>query len=74
MPIPNVVGMSFTQAEQLLQSAGFKVAGVRNPPGKTVVSTSPSGAAPPGSTITVTYGSQPNTQAVSAATVTPGAA
>jgi beta-lactam-binding protein with PASTA domain len=74
VPIPNVVGMSFAQAEQLLQSAGFKVVGVRNPPGKSVVSTSPSGAAPAGSTITVVYGSQQNTQAVSAATVTPGAA
>jgi serine/threonine-protein kinase len=54
--IPNVVGMSFPQAERLLQSDGFTVVGTHNPPGNSVVSTSPSGSAPAGSVITVVYG------------------
>ena len=55
--VPNVVGMGFPQAERLLQSDGFTVVGTHNPPGNSVVSTSPSGSAPPGSVITVVYGS-----------------
>jgi beta-lactam-binding protein with PASTA domain len=72
--IPNVVGMGFSQAERLLQSDGFTVVGTHNPPGKTVVSTSPSGAAPAGSVITVVYGTGQNAQAVSSPAVTPAPA
>jgi hypothetical protein len=49
--------MSFAQAQRLLQSDGFTVVGQRGPHGSKVVSTSPSGEAPPGSVITVAYGS-----------------
>jgi beta-lactam-binding protein with PASTA domain len=48
--------MNFTQAQRLLESDGFTVAGVRNQHGSKVVSTSPSGEAPEGSVITVVYG------------------
>jgi beta-lactam-binding protein with PASTA domain len=48
--------MNFPQAQRLLQSDGFTVAGMHNPPGDKVVSTSPSGEAPEGSVITVVYG------------------
>jgi serine/threonine protein kinase len=57
VPVPDVTGMSFSQAQRLLQSDGFTVVGVRNPHGDKVVSESPSGEAPEGSTITVVYGS-----------------
>jgi beta-lactam-binding protein with PASTA domain len=48
--------MNFPQAQRLLESDGFTVAGTHNPPGNKVVSTSPSGEAPAGSVITVVYG------------------
>jgi Protein kinase domain/PASTA domain len=56
VPVPDVIGMNFAQAQRLLQSDGFTVAGTHNPPGDKVVSTSPSGEAPEGSVITVVYG------------------
>ena len=56
VPVPNVVGMNFTQAQRVLQGDGFTVVGNRNPPGDKVVSESPSGEAPQGSVITVVYG------------------
>jgi eukaryotic-like serine/threonine-protein kinase len=56
VPIPDVIGMNFPQAQRLLKSDGFTVAGRHTPPGVKVVSTSPSGEAPAGSTITVVYG------------------
>ena len=57
VPVPDVIGMNFPQAQRLLRSDGFTVAGTHNPPGEKVVSTSPSGEAPEGSVITVVYGS-----------------
>jgi beta-lactam-binding protein with PASTA domain len=48
--------MNFPQAQRLLQGDGFTVVGRHTPPGVKVVSTSPSGEAPAGSTITVVYG------------------
>ena len=57
VPVPDVVGMNFTQAQRVLESDGFTVAGSHSPPGNNVVSTSPSGEAPAGSVITVVYGS-----------------
>jgi beta-lactam-binding protein with PASTA domain len=51
-----VIGMNFPQAQRLLESDGFTVAGTHTPPGNKVVSTSPSGEAPEGSVITVVYG------------------
>jgi beta-lactam-binding protein with PASTA domain len=48
--------MNFSQAQKVLQSDGFSVAGTHNPPGDKVVSESPSGEAPEGSVITVVYG------------------
>jgi eukaryotic-like serine/threonine-protein kinase len=56
VPIPNVVGESFQVARQQLQQAGFQVVGDQVFFGQRVDSTSPSGEAPQGSTITVTYG------------------
>ncbi len=56
VPVPDVIGMNFPQAQRLLQSDGFTVAGTHNPPGNKVVSESPSGEAPEGSVITVVYG------------------
>jgi len=57
VPVPDVTGMNFTQAQRVLQSDGFTVVGSHNPPGDKVVSESPSGEAPQGSVITVVYGS-----------------
>jgi serine/threonine-protein kinase len=57
VPVPDVIGMNFPQAERLLESDGFTVAGTHTPPGNKVVSTSPSGEAPAGSVIYVVYGS-----------------
>jgi eukaryotic-like serine/threonine-protein kinase len=56
--IPNVVGEQLQQAEQDLRQAGFQVTEHRNffGFGHQVTSTSPSGTAPEGSTITVNYG------------------
>jgi beta-lactam-binding protein with PASTA domain len=48
--------MNFGQARKLLQGDGFTVVDTHQPPGDAVVSASPSGEAPPGSTITVVYG------------------
>jgi len=56
VPIPNVVGENFQQAQQQLEQAGFQVVGHQVFFGQRVDSTSPSGEAPSGSTITVTYG------------------
>ena len=56
VPIPNLSGQSFQQAQQQLQQAGFVVNGQQFGPGQTVVATNPSGQAPKGSTITVYYG------------------
>jgi serine/threonine protein kinase len=56
VPVPDVVGMNFNQAQRVLQSDGFTVAGVRGQHGNKVTSTSPSGEAPEGSVITVMYG------------------
>ena len=56
VPVPDVIGMNFPQAQRLLQSDGFTVAGTHTPPGNKVVSVSPSGEAPAGSVITVVYG------------------
>jgi beta-lactam-binding protein with PASTA domain len=56
VPVPDVIGMNFNQAQRVLQDDGFTVAGVRNPHGTKVTSESPSGEAPEGSVITVTYG------------------
>jgi serine/threonine-protein kinase len=55
--IPDVSGMSVDQATQVLQQAGFQVAvnqGLFG--GNTVQSTSPSGQAPQGSTVTLNLG------------------
>ncbi len=56
VPVPDVIGLNFNRAQRDLQSAGFTVAGVRNSKGNKVISESPSGEAPEGSVITVTYG------------------
>jgi eukaryotic-like serine/threonine-protein kinase len=59
VPIPNVVGQPVRQATQILQQAGFVVAvaggGIFG--NRTVMSESPTGQAPKGSTITLTEGS-----------------
>jgi len=52
----NVAGMQFQQAKQYLESLGFQVVGKQVFFGQRVDSTSPSGQAPQGSTITVYYG------------------
>jgi serine/threonine-protein kinase len=54
--IPNLQGEPFQQARQTLETLGFNVAGVKYFFGNKVISTSPSGQAPSGSTITVYYG------------------
>jgi beta-lactam-binding protein with PASTA domain len=56
VPVPDVIGMNFNQAQRALESDGFTVAGVRSKHGSKVTSTSPSGEAPEGSVITVMYG------------------
>jgi serine/threonine protein kinase len=57
VPVPDVTGMNFAQAQRVLQSDGFTVVGNHNPPGDKVTSESPSGEAPEGSVITLVYGS-----------------
>jgi len=52
----NVAGMQFQQAQQYLESLGFQVVGKQVFFGQRVDSTSPSGQAPRGATITVYYG------------------
>ena len=56
VPVPNVVGMTFSKARLVLIGDGFKVAGRHARFGQTVTSTSPSGQAPAGSVIIVVYG------------------
>jgi serine/threonine-protein kinase len=53
----NLIGMPFSQVQQELQSLGFQVSGQQQFGfGQKVTSISPSGEAPAGATITVTYG------------------
>jgi eukaryotic-like serine/threonine-protein kinase len=52
--VPNVVGASVTEATKVLEQAGFQVSVDHVGPGSTVLSESPSGQAPRGSTITLT--------------------
>jgi eukaryotic-like serine/threonine-protein kinase len=54
--IPNMDGQSFNQVKQELEQLGFQVVGRQYFFGQRVSSTSPSGEAPAGSTITVYYG------------------
>jgi hypothetical protein len=56
VPVPDVVGMTFTKAWLVLTGDGFKVASRHPRVGQIVTSTSPSGRAPAGSVIIVTYG------------------
>ena len=56
VPVPDVVGMSFTRARLVLIGDGFRVAARHVRLGQTVTSTSPSRKAPAGSVITVVYG------------------
>jgi hypothetical protein len=56
VPVPDVVGMTFTKARLVLIGAGFQVAGRHAHLGQIVTSTSPSGQAAAGSTIIVVYG------------------
>jgi beta-lactam-binding protein with PASTA domain len=54
--IPDLKGEPFGQARQTLENLGFTVVGQRYFFGNKVISVSPSGQAPSGSTITVYYG------------------
>ncbi len=54
--IPDVQGMTASQAETVLQAAGFNVQVSQGLIGQTVTSYSPTGQAPPGTTITITIG------------------
>ncbi len=66
VPVPNVVGQSFDQASATLQNAGFAVARKNvdsNQPADTVVSQSPSSAAP-GATITLSVSKGPKQSTV----------
>ena len=57
VPIPgNLQGQPFHQVQQMLQNLGFTVVGTRYFFGNKVISVTPSGQAPRGSTITVYYG------------------
>ena len=56
MPVPDVVGMTFSKARLVLIGDGFKVAARHPHLGQMVTSTSPSGQAPAGSVIIVVYG------------------
>jgi len=53
--IPDVVGLRFAKATQVLESVGFTVTGKHSRAGLVVTRTNPSGAAPAGSTIIVVY-------------------
>jgi serine/threonine-protein kinase len=55
--IPDVVGLTFASARQVLKRDGFTVVGKHTPTGKIVTRTKPSGQAPAGSEIIVVYGS-----------------
>jgi eukaryotic-like serine/threonine-protein kinase len=54
--IPDVQGMTQAQAQAILQAAGFNVQVSQGLIGQTVTSYSPTGQAPPGTTITITIG------------------
>jgi eukaryotic-like serine/threonine-protein kinase len=54
--IPDVQGLTASQAQSVLQSAGFNVQVSQGLIGQTVTSYSPTGEAPPGTTITITVG------------------
>ena len=54
--VPDVTGMSVSQAQQALTQAGFQVTVNQMGPGSTVGSYSPTGQAPQGSTITINVG------------------
>jgi serine/threonine-protein kinase len=54
--VPDVTGLSVNQAEQELTSAGFNVTESSLTPGHKVISYSPQGQAPQGSTITIITG------------------
>jgi eukaryotic-like serine/threonine-protein kinase len=54
--VPDVTGLTASQAEQELTSAGFQVTENQIGPGSKVVSYSPTGQAPKGSTITIIVG------------------
>jgi beta-lactam-binding protein with PASTA domain len=53
--IPDVVGLRFAKATQVLESLGFTVTGKHSRSGLVVIRTNPSGTAPAGSTIIVVY-------------------
>jgi beta-lactam-binding protein with PASTA domain len=53
--IPDVVGLRFAKATQVLESLGFTVTGKHSRAGLVVIRTNPSGTAPAGSTIIVVY-------------------
>jgi serine/threonine protein kinase len=55
-PVPDVVGMTFAQAQAALKSDGFTVVGDHTRVGQVVTRTIPSGHAPAGSVIIVVYG------------------
>jgi eukaryotic-like serine/threonine-protein kinase len=54
--VPDVTGMNVNQAQQVLTAAGFNVTVNQFGPGHRVITYSPSGMAPQGSTITLTVG------------------
>lgn len=56
VPVPDVTGLTFTQARVLLLSDGFQVVGLHTRLGQIVTRTSPAGQAPAGSVIYVVYG------------------
>ena len=56
VPVPDVQGMNINEAENALTAAGFNVNVNQVLPGNRVLSYSPTGTAPQGSTITITVG------------------
>jgi serine/threonine-protein kinase len=56
VPVPDVQGMNLNDAENALTAAGFNVSVNQVLPGNRVLSYSPTGTAPQGSTITITVG------------------
>jgi len=56
VPVPDVVGMTFTKAWLVLVGKGFKVAARHTHVGQIVTSYNPTGQAPAGSVIIVVYG------------------
>jgi beta-lactam-binding protein with PASTA domain len=66
--VPSVIGLSFGQASAALQNEGFAVAAPQyvesDEPKGTVVDQSPSGSAPPGSTITLSVSKGPQMSTV----------